>query len=252
MKRLWSVLIFTQVLLFAPCLWAQTAKIVEVKGKVQVKETPSAEWQKAKINMMLEKDAEVQTQKKSQCTLAFDEELKNILTVKENSHIKLENVSPGKVFLPEGRVFTLIESLAKAETFQVRTPTAIAGARGTGWMTGFTGGVSTALCFTDKIFTNCPDQTSGEKDVNSGYGLEITEGCTFSNIFPIGDKEWREWDDFVEDVGVLRGEITVPGDDDGGSGDLQDEQKDDFSDFSGEGRRADEETPPYYYEGSRN
>src|SRR3989338_1464525 len=118
MKKFRIFFIFFQILLFPACLFAQTAKVIDVKGAVLIKSGPSSAWEKARINILLDKDAEVRTREDSKCTLAFDEGLKNILTVEEKSHIKIENVKPGNILLPEGRVFTLIGNLARSEEFR--------------------------------------------------------------------------------------------------------------------------------------
>jgi hypothetical protein len=198
------------------CAWAQSAKVVDVKGAVTVKLTAASEWQKAQINMLLEKDAEIQTQKDSQCTLAFDEALKNILTLQGDSRIKIQNVSPGEVFLPQGRVFTLIGNMPKeGEQFQVRTPTAVAGARGTGWLTSFINGRTDARVFDHRIFLQCVDddldkEKSG-KDIEKGYGAEIGGDCSVGDVFPVTEDDWREWNGFVSNVNVVVEGFHPPG-----------------------------------------
>jgi hypothetical protein len=228
--------------------WAQSAKVVDVKGAVTVKLTAASEWQKAQINMLLEKDAEVQTQKDSQCTLAFDEALKNILTLQGDSRIKIQNVSPGEVFLPQGRVFTLIGNMPKGEEFQVRTPTAVAGARGTGWLTSFINGKTDARVFDHKIFLQCVvddmvEEKSG-KELDQGYGAEIGGDRAVGDTFSLDEGDWREWEDFKENIGVIRGDITIPGEEDDAFGDAKDDQNDGIADAQGERQREAGEEPP--------
>jgi len=214
MKKLFTLFGIMQLLWFPGLVLAQTAKVVDIQGQVLVKNEASASWDAAKINMLLPKDAEIQTKTGSRCTLAFDEELKNILTVQENSHIKLDNIKPGNVFLSEGRVFSLIKNLPKTEKFQVRTPTAIAGARGTGWSTSFENGKTGAFCFEDKIVTegtNNSGEPVCEKDVDSGYGVEIREGCVMSDVFPLDDTQKREWNGFVSNINVIVEGFRPPG-----------------------------------------
>jgi hypothetical protein len=235
------------------CAWAQSAKVVDVKGEVTVKLTVVSDWQKAKIHMLLEREAEVQTQKSSQCTLAFDEEFKNILTVKEDSHIKIQNVYPGTVFLPQGRVFTLIGSMPKGEEFQVRTPTAVSGARGTGWLTSFINGRTDARVFDHKIFLQCVvddmvEEKSG-KELDQGYGAEIGEDCAVGDTFPLDEGDWREWEDFKENIGVIRGDITIPGEEDDAFRDAKDDRNDGIADAQGERqRKAAEDSPGDEYD----
>lgn len=191
-------LVFLSV--FTTLSFAQGAKIMDTQGKVLIKKDAASDWQKAKLDMLLGKDAEIQTKEKSVCTLSFDAAMKNIVTIRENSHVKIENILPGKLYLPEGRVFAVIESLASEEKFQVRTPTAIAGARGTGWLTSFINNVTSALCFNDQIFVQGLDadgNPTGETNVSSGYGVEVGPAGLLGKIFALKDMDFKEWDDFM-------------------------------------------------------
>ena len=53
MKRAWIFFMFFYTVLFTTCLYAQTAKIIDIKGNVLVKKEPASEWEKAKLNMFL-------------------------------------------------------------------------------------------------------------------------------------------------------------------------------------------------------
>lgn len=216
MKKLLMLLGVMQLFWLPGIVFAQTAKVVDVQGEVLVKNTVSASWDAAKINMLLSKDAEIQTKAGARCTMAFDEELKNILTVQENSHIKLDNIKPGNVFLSQGRVFSLIKNLPKTEKFQIRTPTAIAGARGTGWSTSFENGKTAAFVFEDRVLiegTNDLGEPICEKEIDNGYGIEISRGCVMGDVFPLDDAHKREWNGFVNNIQVIVEGFRPPGGD---------------------------------------
>jgi hypothetical protein len=243
MRRI-LVFIFLFLLISLP-LFAQTVKVIDIAGKVEVKAGTATSWQKARVNMFLGKEAEIKTDKKSSCTLAFDEELKNILTINENSHIKIENLKPGGVFLPEGRVFSLIENMAKVEQFQIRTPTAIAGARGTGWETGYAGGSTSILCFEDTVHAQGLDENgnvTGETDLASGNGLDVGPGGSLGEPFALRDADYERWSDFTNNAGNLTGGSESGGDDGSSLGDLGEEQREDYQGGLGEDRRRELET----------
>ena len=90
MRKTLLFIVLLLAVLFPTIIFAQTAKVVDLKGQVLVKTRASSDWAKAKINMVLSREAELETKKGSRCTLAFDEEMKNIITLNENSHIKIE------------------------------------------------------------------------------------------------------------------------------------------------------------------
>ena len=252
MKKLLILFGIMQLLWFPGSVLAQTAKVVDVQGQVLVKKGASASWDAARINMLLSKDAEIQTKAGARCTLAFDEELKNILTVQENSLIKLENIKPGNIFLPEGRVFSLIKNLSKAEKFQIRTPTAIAGARGTSWATGFHGGQANVACFSDTAFVDGLDASglvTGERHLPSGFSVDVGEGGVFGDISPLSDADNRQGSEFVQysqGLGAGQGGGTESqeqaGDGQSAFQGLQQEQQGDLGDTSAMTRRESAET----------
>ncbi len=240
MKRILSGFVFLGVFLFASCVFAsQSVKIIGLKGEVTLKKTAQANWEKAQVSMLLGKEAELKTGNSSTCLLAFDGELKNVLELKENSQLRIENVLPGKVFLPEGRVFALIDSLSKTQEFQVRTPTAIAGARGTGWLTISTVIGSSVLCFDDTVHIqglNPQGNMTGERDLDSRLGINIDTDGALGEFFQLGGSDLRDWDDFRSDVEDKRAGLESDNDVEGGSSlgfgdssDLREEQKQDYS-----------------------
>lgn len=266
MKKIWIFFMFFHMIFFSAYLYAQTVKIIDVKGSVLVKEKPASGWEKAKVNMLLNKEAELETRKNSKCTLAFDKENKNIITIKENSRIKIEGVKPGNIFLPEGRVFSLIENIKEVEKFEIKTPAAVAGVRGTGWITDHHGGGTSVGCFNDIVYTQGLDEdgnVTGEGDTPSGYGRSVGPDGLLGDLDPLGDDDYEEWNDFMDYLDDLFGEgegrggpgggsTTGPGggdddigDEEYGSGDmgyLEDlamEQREDYGDIMDQTRRQD-------------
>ncbi len=78
MKKSIFCLLFI-LFLFYPYLFAQTVKIVNVRGKVVLKKAPSYSWEKAEVDICLDAKAEIKTGQYSECTLAFAEDLQNAL-----------------------------------------------------------------------------------------------------------------------------------------------------------------------------
>ncbi len=225
MKKYFLILILALLLLFPVCVFAQTAKIIDFKGEVMVKKNAVSDWQDAKKNLTLDKAAQVQTKAGAECTLAFDEDLKNIVTVKENSQIRIDSLKPGIVNLAQGRVFTLIKNLKQVEKFQIKTPTAVAGARATGWETGNNNGDSSVSCFEDTVYVQGLDANGNitdEEDLDSGFGLEVGAGGRLGDTFELGDDARAEWNDFTNNVGDLGGDVVDQGDGAGERGALQD------------------------------
>jgi hypothetical protein len=230
------------VFLFVPgSVFAQAAKIVDVGGKVTVKMDASSDWKKARVNMVLDKDAEIETKENSFCTLAFDEEQKNIVTLKQNSRIRIDSIKPGAVFLPQGRVFSLIKNLPKNEKFEVRTPTAVAGARGTGWVTQTDGDHVSEKCFDDVIYVQGLDpqgNITGETDLPQGSGMDV-QGGQLGSRYALGDDDYKEWNDFTGYLDDLQGG-SGEGSGDDGFNEARNDQREDARGEDAQERRQDE------------
>jgi hypothetical protein len=144
----------------------------------------------------------------------------------------------------------LIKNLSKNERFEVRTPTAIAGARGTSWVTGFDGANASAQCFQDTAYVQGLDEAgnpTAEQDLPSGRGLDIGGGGRLGEMYELGDADYAEWNDFNGYVADLTagGSGADTGGDEGGTNnppveDLREEQRDDFRSDSVETERSRE------------
>jgi len=214
MGKIRLLFVLFQIFLFPVILFAQSAKIIDIKGSVEVKKQVYEPWQKASVNMLLDKGAEVRTKKDSSCTLTFDKELRNTLYIKENSNIKIGSIIPGNVLLPEGRVFALIRNIKGEEKFQIRTPTAVSGARGTGWLTDYDGSKTYVVCFEDKVYVQGLDREgniTAEQQLQDGFGMEIAEGGMLGDVFVPQSKDYNEWNEFKGNIEVQRGETEGAG-----------------------------------------
>ncbi|RKY34640.1 MAG: hypothetical protein DRP69_04055 [Candidatus Duberdicusella sinuisediminis] len=216
-----KVLFLVGVLLFSSLnlLFGQHLEIVDLEGKVLVRKVPLT-WQSAKSGMFLDKDYELKTYSNSSCILAFDSELENVIKISENSQVKIESLFPSRVFISQGRIFSLIKDLRQAQSFKVRTPVAVAGARGTGWISSF-GGSAEFLCLEDSIHIQGFDpqgNLTGEEDVDEGFGIEVDEDGELGDIFKLTSEDYQDWQGFKEDLGEIveeRGEEETVGEKEG-------------------------------------
>ncbi|MEM7816752.1 MAG: FecR domain-containing protein, partial [Candidatus Aenigmatarchaeota archaeon] len=176
MKRFYIFLVFGIFLIFLNSFSQTTIRIIDIKGEVLVKISPTQPWEKARVNMPLNKETEIQTKINSECTIGFDTDLRNVLTLKENSQVKVEEILPAKVFLSKGRVFSLIKDVASLKEFKVRTPVAIAGVKGTGFSMENTDSGSVIKCFEDEVDVTGLDNQGNptqEAELLSGFGINV-------------------------------------------------------------------------------
>lgn len=111
------------------------AKIISIKGDVKVDPKGSGSWLAAEVDMELNQGAIIKTGAGSSANLAFDTAMLNVLNIEENTTLSVDILSEAlsRVGLSNGNILAKLEGLKKGSTFQVKTPTAICGARGTVW-----------------------------------------------------------------------------------------------------------------------
>ncbi|MDD5195974.1 MAG: FecR domain-containing protein [Candidatus Omnitrophica bacterium] len=247
MKRF--IIFFILSLLFLSSAFAQSAKIIDLKGRVSVKRMPDAQWEKAKVSTTLEKLAEVKTEAKSECVLVFDEAMKNVLTLKGNSQVKLEDIKPVSVSLPQGKVFALVDDIKAVEKFEIRTPTAVAGVRGTGESVEFNNARSTIKCFRDTVYVQGLDAQGngiGEAALAEGFGFDVVAGGLLGEAFTLSAQDRNEWSRFERNTEGARREVERTANENRGNAgaleDLKQDRRQDYQDIVTEGERREEES----------
>ncbi|NQT95604.1 MAG: FecR domain-containing protein [Candidatus Omnitrophica bacterium] len=128
------------------------AKIIYLKGNVKVQRAEEDFWILAKKGMVLKEKDKVQTFIASEAEIALDSTLKNIIRLEQNTEITLEDLKAKKLSMPKGTVLSVIESLSSGSSFEVRTPTAIAGVAGSGMSVSTDGSSTNVGCFEDKAY----------------------------------------------------------------------------------------------------
>jgi len=128
------------------------AKIIYLKGQVKVQHSGDDFWILAKKGMILNSNDKIKTYVASSVEIALDSTLKNIVKIDPDSEITLEDIEAKRLYMSKGKVLSVIESLPGASSFEVRTPTAVAGVAGSGMSVGTDGKDTTVSCFEDKAY----------------------------------------------------------------------------------------------------
>jgi hypothetical protein len=109
--------------------------VVAVSGSVEACKSGESEYQKVAEDAVLVQGDKIKTGQDSYAELAFDEEDKNIVRLDANTFAELLLEEDEKMSLLEGEVFSTIGELPAGSAFEIRTPTAVTGVRGTDWLT---------------------------------------------------------------------------------------------------------------------
>lgn len=110
------------------------AEVINVQGIAEVKTTPEASWQAAKLRQLLDSGAQARVGPDSRMALLLFDQTQ--LRLKENTQVRLERTGDGKkavtmIRLDAGK--TWVQSKAIPDHLIMQTPAAVAAIRGTDW-----------------------------------------------------------------------------------------------------------------------
>jgi hypothetical protein len=157
---IFSFLIFSVLSSFSSSLAGPegNGKIIFVSGNVHV------DGKLAEVGMMVEIGSTLNTGKNSFCEIVFDE--KNVFKIFENSETILDFTTESKgIFLKTGAIASVVKRLIsftdlKRYRYAVRTPTAVAGVRGTSFYVRVEKDDSTYICCCNGAI--CLEDSAGE------------------------------------------------------------------------------------------
>jgi len=183
------------------------ASIVRVSGNVSIerfgsKLTPT-------VGMVLNSYDKITTAKGASIEVTFDDGLKDIVRIGTNSHVVLESDVIEKktsIFMDKGEILLKLEKLEKGSNFQVRTPTAVAGVRGTSFGVQLKGKEAIISDYESKIYVKGLNQEFVENDdellLNEGWKVRVRQFENPSRVERITSQERAVWLAWVNEVAV--------------------------------------------------
>jgi hypothetical protein len=169
---------------------AATAKILDLKGQVQIRENEAQPWRDVKKNQSIKEGSSILTGEDSFCDVGFIESSKGSVKIQENSRALITSADPVKVRIEQGRVFAFVKEIKKNVNFEVSTITAIAAARGTGWLQD-----SKQIAVFDET-VHVESQSGDKMDISEGKGIALTEDGHFGEMFDVQEGLAAAWQDF--------------------------------------------------------
>lgn len=173
-------------------------KALSVSGRAEYLTAGKTAWERLKKGQYLYTGDSVKTYINASVDLSFDGSRKNLVTVKPDTHVVLKLEDPERIELIDGEVFYLVKSLPRGSTFEIRTPTAVCGARGTG------GGAKANKNETVVSGYEKDSYVKGlEKDgtpmkiaqiVKEGYKSIVKRFQRPSKLMKLSEREMKKWD----------------------------------------------------------
>jgi hypothetical protein len=197
----------------------QAAEIVFTEGSVQVQSADKV-WKKAAAGTQVMIGDSIRTARKSIADVALDEEKKNTLRISEQTMVVLNSTEPGminKIDLSSGKIYSNVENIKAGLAFEVSTPSAVAGVRGTGWSVESNKQNDEVATFKDTVNVKTFDANNNlltETDVPEGFKTIIERFQQAGALTQLTEQETQQWT-------AIRQEIThhienIPAGGDGG------------------------------------
>jgi ferric-dicitrate binding protein FerR (iron transport regulator) len=189
---------------FAAKETVRTAKVLFVQGDVKVQKSGKTAWDAAKPGLVLADGDTIKTSKSSAIEISFDKDNKNLVRLEENSTAILRGKALNRIELPEGRIRSLVKNLKKESSFDIKTPTVVAGARGSGWDVIAFGNRDNVKAFEDEIFVQSYDQQGKlikEIFVREGWEVLIDRFQSPGELIELSDRDRNDWNSWRDDLG---------------------------------------------------
>lgn len=182
---------------------ARQVELVDFNGSVEVKRGGASDKEKTEEGMLLFPGDTIETGIGATATLGFDEQDKNVVRVEENTISVIILKGDEKLELLKGEVFSAISELPPGSSFEIRTPTAVAGARGTEWVTRYSGEETQVEAYEDMPFVKAIDKTGrmGEEvRVVTGHAARIARFQPPALMGKIPQQRQERWRNMRRDM----------------------------------------------------
>ena len=187
------------------------AVVIRYKGNVQIQEKNNNDWMMPVVGMRLKNGTKIKTGKTSSYielmfNYAEDSSKKNVVRIEYGSTVELTKISPDntQISLDKGGLSCILQKTNKGTKFDVKTPVAICGAKGTGWKVTHNP-KTTAYCFENKIFMQMLNEqglpAGDQSNINEGHKKTIGGGGFIGPTKRIGSWQKRRWNSWMRDLG---------------------------------------------------
>jgi len=209
MKKLSMVVILALILcagVFISSLLA--AEITYIKGKVQVQIAPSREWKSAAVGMKVKIGDSVQTARGSRVDIVLDDDTlrKNFIRVDQNTLMIINSTVPGEINrfdVSQGKIYANIENAKAGITYEVSSPSSVAGVRGTGWSSDIQRDRDEVACYEREIYLKTYDQNKNlisEVTIPEGFKTSVERFEQAGPLLQLTSGERSRWSETKSDV----------------------------------------------------
>lgn len=181
------------------------AVVMAVKGNPKIMKKGSSSWTDCRPDMSVVTGDRIITGSGDEAQISFAEN-ENFIKISEGSDV-LILVSPdgGSLDLVNGEAMALINKLGKGSTFEIKTPSGVSGARGTGLGARTNGGNTRFSSYENSIYVRGIDRSGnpipGELIVNEGFGTSIDQFERPGALERLSGEEMDRWGSWRNSLG---------------------------------------------------
>ena len=182
------------------------AEVVYLEGRVQLQSSTDIEWTPLAKGMQVEIGDSIRTARNSFVDIALDKAKLNTIRIDQKSMVVLNSDTSGafdRLDLTKGKVIANLEDLKSGMNFEVNTPSAIAGVRGSSYSVYVEKDSDEVLAFKDTVFIKAFDSNKNELIelmLPEGFKTFIERFGEPSALIQIATEEFEHFDNVMEDV----------------------------------------------------
>lgn len=177
MKKIIAIMICLVLVSCFTSFAEETLTVSSCAGDVKVLYPGEEKPISLKPGMTIKAGSKIITGEESFAQLSFSKEKENLIKVDAETEVVIKLDGADKVELIDGSIFTMLENIKKGQAFRVRTPDAACGARGTGWKTEASGGLTIVSVFDGVVQVRGINEDGtvreDEYQINTGYQRKI-------------------------------------------------------------------------------
>jgi len=201
MKYLFFALLTVLVLVNAASARAEPAEaeVLSISGEVNARKAGQTGWSAVSEGTLLSEGDTISTGKGASAELSMAEEDNIVASLSGDTTAILRGKTLERVELSIGSIRSLVKKLGKGSSFEVKTPTVIAGARGSGWDVGYDGESTTVKAFEDSISVKSIDEKGKvlrEVSLDQDFQISVDRQLKFGDrkLIRAADKDkWKKW-----------------------------------------------------------
>lgn len=134
------------------------AEVLSLSGEVSVQKAGQTGWSAVSEGTLLSEGDTVRTGKGASAELSMDEKDNIIASLSGDTTAVLRGKTLERIELSVGSIRSLVKKLGKGSSFEIKTPTVVAAARGSGWDVDYDGESTTVKAFEDNISVESIDE----------------------------------------------------------------------------------------------